>query len=152
MRNNIAKADSHSWLVPPSLYQMLDKEFHFDFDPCPYKENKADVIDGIGIEWGSRNWVNPPFRALDAVNKHGPTAFARKAIEQQKEGKLSVLILPTMGYINLLLEAGAEMRSVGRVPWVNGKNKLIKFSPSNCTLFILKPNLSSPQKQREVNE
>jgi hypothetical protein len=28
--------DKKYWLTPPDIYDKLDKEFHFDFDPCPY--------------------------------------------------------------------------------------------------------------------
>ena len=82
----MVKVNSHSWLIPPELYEKWDNEFHFDFDPCPYVPNKEDVIDGIDLEWGKVNWVNPPFRKDDAVNGHGPTAFVRKAIEEKKKG------------------------------------------------------------------
>ena len=134
----MVKVDSHSWLIPKEIYEPLNTEFGFDFDPCPYKQNKADVIDGIGIEWGKSNWVNPPFRKADAVNGHGPTDFVRKAIAEQQKGKTSVLILPVQSYVNMLLHAKAEIRPVGRVAWVNGKDPSIKFAPSTNALFILK--------------
>lgn len=139
MENSIAKVDSHSWIIPPEIYNPLVKEFGPMFDPCPYKQNKEDVIDGINIEWGQVNWVNPPFRKADAVNGHGPTDFVRKAIAEQKKGKTSVLILPVQNYVNMLLQAEAEIRPVGRVAWINGKDPTKKFAPSNNALFILRP-------------
>lgn len=27
------------WKTPQDLYNSLDKEFHFDFDPCPFKHD-----------------------------------------------------------------------------------------------------------------
>ena len=27
------------WKTPKDLYDSLDKEFHFDFDPCPFKHD-----------------------------------------------------------------------------------------------------------------
>ena len=126
--------DSRFWLIPKEIYGPLDKEFNFDFDPCPY----PFVRDGIDIEWGKSNWVNPPFRKKDAINEHGPTAFVRKAIEEHKKGKTSVLILPVQSYVNLLLEAGAELRSVGRVKWIDAKTGKHYPTPSNNALFILK--------------
>ena len=101
--------------------------------------NKEDVIDGIDLEWGKVNWVNPPFRKDDAVNGHGPTAFVRKAIEEKKNGKTSVLILPVQSYVNMLLLENAEIRPVGRVAWLNGKDPSVRFAPSTNALFILRP-------------
>lgn len=130
----MAKVDSRYWLIPPDIYNKLNDEFHFDFDPCPYPFKQ----DGINSEWGKSNWVNPPFRAKDGINKHGPTAFVRKAIEQHKKGKASALILPAQSYVNLLLEAGAELRSMGRIKWIDARTRVPYGSPSPTTLFVLR--------------
>jgi len=120
------------WLTPPKLYDELDEEFHFDFDPCPFPR----VIDGLNIPWGSMNYVNPPFRKKDG----SPTAFVHKAILEQSKGKSSVLTLPTQSYVNLLLEAGAEVRSLGRVKWLSTADGTPCKSPSPITLFYLRGN------------
>ena len=127
--------DSEFWLVPPEIYNPLDQEFKFDFDPCPYPFVKDGITE---VEWGKVNWINPPFRAKDAKNGNGPTAFVRKAIEEQKKGKTSVLILPVLSLLNMLFEAKAEIRSVGRVKWINAKNGERWKAPSNCAVFILR--------------
>jgi len=134
MKNKKEIKSSKFWLIPPEIYDPLDKEFKFNFDPCPY----PFVKDGIECEWGSVNWVNPPFRAIDAINGHGPTAFVRKAIQEQKKGKTSVLILPVISLLNMLFEAKAEIRPVGRVKWINAETKERWKNPSNCAVFILR--------------
>lgn len=45
------------WQTPPEIYKELDEEFDFDFDPCPLNPIK----DGLKIDWGKRNFVNPPY-------------------------------------------------------------------------------------------
>jgi hypothetical protein len=122
------------WITPPDVYQKLDAEFHFDFDPCPYPY----IRDGIEIEWGRSNYVNPPFRKKDAINRHGPTAFVRKAIEENKKGKQVVLIIPTQSYVNMLVNAGAEIRSAGRVKWLDTVSGKPTVDPSSVSLFILR--------------
>lgn len=128
------KVDSRYWVIPPDIYNKLNDEFHFDFDPCPYPFKQ----DGISIEWGQSNWVNPPFRAKDAINGHGPTAFVRKAIEQHKKGRASVLILPVQSYVNLLVDAGAEVRGAGRVKWLDARARDPVGDPGSVALFILR--------------
>ena len=128
------KAIGQYWITPPDLYKKLDDEFHFDFDPCPYPYK----VDGIGIDWGTSNYVNPPFRKADAINSHGPTDFVRKAIEENKKGKQVVLILPVQSYVNMLVGAGAELRSVGRVKWIDAISKRECVGPSSVCLFILR--------------
>lgn len=126
--------DSRYWLIPPEIYEPLDQEFKFTFDPCPFPFQK----DGIEIDWGDVNWVNPPFRKKDSINGHGPTAFVRKAIEEQKKGKTSVMIMPVQSYVNMLLEAGAELRPVGRVRWIDANSGRRVPSPSTNALFVLR--------------
>jgi site-specific DNA-methyltransferase (adenine-specific) len=74
---------SDNWQTPPELYNKLNEEFNFDFDPCPINGKN-----GLIGDWGERNFINPPYsRKLKEV-------FVYKAIEQSKKGKLCVLLLP----------------------------------------------------------
>ncbi len=64
----------HYWLTPPELYNQLDAEFSFTFDPCPYP--KPDDFDGLTCEWGASSYVNPPFGSIiHEGKKKGPTAL-----------------------------------------------------------------------------
>jgi hypothetical protein len=123
------------WITPPELYEQLDQEFKFDFDPCPYP--KPDGYDGLTVDWGQSNYINPPFRRGDALNGKGPTAFVRKAIEQQQHGKRSVLLLPTPAYVNLMLDANVTMRPMGRIRWLDCDTNEPWPAPRPITAFIL---------------
>lgn len=108
----------HYWLTPPELYDELDKEFNFDFDPCPYP--KPECFDGLTCEWGQRNYVNPPFGSImHQGKKKGPTAWMRKAIEEQEKGKLSVVVYPVDKWILMMLSAigNCSVRNLGDVKW-----------------------------------
>lgn len=130
------------WITPPEIYKKLDQEFNFDFDPCPYP---YDGIDGTETEWGKSTYLNPPFRKSDGQNGKGPTAFIRKAIEESKKGKDVVVIINTNAFINMLIEAGAEMRSMGRIKWLDGQTKEPWKSPSCTTLFVLRGSKIAPK-------
>ena len=73
-----------NWKTPTDLYTALDNEFRFDFDPCPLN---AD-FDGLEIEWGKRNFINPPY------SRKTKEAFIKRAHEEAKNGKLCVMLLP----------------------------------------------------------
>lgn len=75
---------SNDWETPPIIYDPLNAEFNFDFDPCPLKSK----IDGLQIEWGNSNFVNPPY------SRDLKEAFVKKAIEESKKGKVCVCLLP----------------------------------------------------------
>jgi hypothetical protein len=49
-----------------------------------------------------------------------------------------VFLLPVQSYVNLLVEAGAEVRSAGRVRWLEADTKQPSRSPSPIACFILK--------------
>lgn len=44
------------WKTPKVVYQVLDSEFSFDYDPCPAKWDGA--VDGLNSEWGQSNFGN----------------------------------------------------------------------------------------------
>jgi len=123
------------WITPPELYKELDHEFHFDYDPCP--NPRPEGFNSLLIPWGNMNYSNPPFRKTDG-NIDGPTAFVRKAISEQSEGKSTVLLIPAQSYINLLLEAGAELRSAGRTKFLECSTGESLPGPSPTILAILK--------------
>ncbi len=113
----------HYWLTPPDLYAELDAQYAFDFDPCPYP--KPDDFDGLTVPWGSSSYVNPPFGSImhqgpndKKPKKKGPTAWARKAIAEAKQGKRVCLVYPIDKWVLMLLAAGATVRNLGDVRWL----------------------------------
>lgn len=62
----------------------MDKEFNFDFDPCPPNPN----FNGILEEWGKSNFINPPYETKKQ------NAFVEKALLESRKGKTCVLLIP----------------------------------------------------------
>jgi hypothetical protein len=134
-----------AYLTPPEFLGGLNKEFNFTpgFDPCPYP--RPEGFDGLKVPWPKSTYCNPPFRKQDGI---GIAAFARKAIEENKLGKTVVLVLPTFGTINCLLEAGAELRSARRIPWIDPKTgQPASTSPSSNMLVILRGRAHSKENE-----
>ena len=104
-----SKDGKHYWLTPKNVYDKLDKEFNFDFDPCPYPQ--PDGFDGLKESWGKSSYVNPPF--------HGPTKWVRKAIQEYHKGKKVVFVFPIDKWIHYMIEAGAEIRNLKDVRWLS---------------------------------
>jgi hypothetical protein len=128
--------DEVAWVTPPEFLAELNEEFNFTsgFDPCPYP--RPEGFDGLKVPWPESTYCNPPFRKQNGI---GIAAFARKAIEENQLGNTVVLVLPTFGTINYLLEAGAELRSARRINWIDPKTgQPATTSPSSNMLAILR--------------
>lgn len=84
----IIKTDSHDhWGTPAYIYNKLNEEFHFDFDPCPMQHDISQW-DGLKCDWGKSNFVNPPY---SFPNKD---KFIRKGFDEWKKGKTVVFLIP----------------------------------------------------------
>lgn len=129
----------HYWLTPPELMDELQAEFCFDGDACPFP--KPDDFDGLTGEWGQSTYVNPPFGSIiHEGKKKGPTAWARKAIEQASQGKTVVMVYPIPKWVLMLIEAGAEVRNLGDVKWCATEDGSAgKGIGQHVACFVLKP-------------
>jgi len=107
--------------TPIDLYEKLDKEFHFDFDPCP---PDAD-FNGLEIDWKKSNFVNPPFNQQKL--------WVKKAYEQMLKAQIfekqyqSILLLPartdTKIFHEIILPFAKEIRFIqGRLKFQQYKN------------------------------
>tara|TARA_R110000782_G_scaffold218183_2_gene305562 strand:- start:233 stop:664 length:432 start_codon:yes stop_codon:yes gene_type:complete len=122
MKNRNLK-HSDNWETPKYLYDELDAEFHFNFDPCPITyEEITPQTDGLLKEWGKSNFINPPY------SRKLKEEFVIKAIEESKKGKLCVCLLPvstsTILFHKYILPNADDIRFLkGRVKFI-GHNTL----------------------------
>lgn len=129
----------HYWITPPDVYSKLDDQYSFDFDPCPFP--KPDDFDGLTCEWGQSNYVNPPFGSIiHEGKKKGATAWARKAIAEQKKGKRVVMVYPMDKWVLMMIEAGAKITNLGDVRWVATEDGTQgKGTGRHIACFVLEP-------------
>lgn len=116
---------SDNWATPKALYDHLNSEFSFDFDPCPLSEEIKE--DGLVIEWGQRNFINPPY------SRQLKEAFVKKAVEESRKGRLCVCLLPVSTSTRLFHEVikpnAKEIRFLkGRVKFrgINTKGEFVE--------------------------
>ncbi len=117
MKNRDGSPANDNWETPKWLYDKLNNEFNFDFDPCPLN---AD-FDGLMVEWGKSNFVNPPYNRIDKPK------FIQKAFDEWKKGKKCVLLIPaatgTKQFHDLILPY-AEIRFLkGRIAFAGYNSK-----------------------------
>jgi phage N-6-adenine-methyltransferase len=107
-------SQTDNWKTPEAFYQALDAEFHFDCDPCPLKPTR----DGLQMDWGKSNFVNPPYSDLER--------WILKGYEESKNGKTSVFLIPARtsnGWFHEYCLKAKEIRFIrGRLKFGDGKS------------------------------
>lgn len=115
----------NNWQTPKDLYDKLDSEFHFDFDPCPLNHD-LNKWNGLFVTWGKSNFINPPY------NKKAKEAFIKKALEVSQLGNLCVLLLPVS--TSTLIFHDIIVPNAKRIQFIRGRVKFIGISKNgfNC--------------------
>lgn len=131
-------------LTPPELYKMLDDEFHFDFDPCPYPK---PVWDGLTREWGRSNYINPPYSAIEP--------WMRKSVEETLQGKICVMLVPARTssryWKRYVYDRADHMRLVySRVIFKGTVRDYDKPTPFPLVIIVYLPNYRIYQQPRPV--
>lgn len=131
---------SDNWATPKEFYDKLNQEFNFDFDPCPL--NIGEITpenDGLLIEWGLSNFVNPPY------SRELKEKFVIKAINESKKGKLCIMLLPvstsTKLFHDYILPNASDIRFVkGRIKFlgVNTKGEYVtNKAPMHDSMIVI---------------
>ena len=107
---------SDNWKTPSDVYDKLDQEFHFDFDPCPLNEDPD--FDGLSIDWGLVCFVNPPYSDI--------SAWCKKSYDEWQKGKTVVMLIPSRTdtrYWHDYIMKATEIRFIkGRLKFGDSKN------------------------------
>lgn len=130
------------WLTPPDVYALLDAEFHFTDDQCPHP--LPEGFDGLTRPWGLVNFLNLPFGSImHEGKKKGPTAWFRKALEEQKKGNTSVILFPLDKWVLMVIKAifgeDCDIRNLGDIRWLAIEDRLPgKGTGRHIACFILR--------------
>ena len=116
MRRVLFSSASDRWATPRDVYDRLNSEFRFDFDPCPL-DGDRDALSTLFTEWrGKRVFCNPPY---------GPeiSGFLQRA----HEAAIAVFLIPartdTRWFHELVLPKAKEIRFIrGRLKFGDAKN------------------------------
>lgn len=117
MSRVLFSSKSPHWATPKFLYEELNGEFGFDFDPCPLGELEKDGSSPLFTSWdGKRVYCHPPY-------DKGIAQF----LERAREAEVAVFLLPartdTRWFHNLILPYAREIRFVkGRLKFGEAKN------------------------------
>jgi site-specific DNA-methyltransferase (adenine-specific) len=126
---------SDKWATPPEVLEPLQKEFHFNFDPCPITWKEGDD-DALLTDWGTRTFCNPPYSRV--------AEFVKKASDESKKGKLVVLLINVATdtkWFHEYIYNQAEIRFVkGRIKFINPADPKKRVpAPRPSMIVIFKP-------------
>ena len=127
--------ETDNWQTPKWLYDELNSEFNFDFDPCPLNSK----FDGLQCDWGKSNFVNPPYSNVKG--------FLQKAHKELENGNSETCVFLTFAntdtrWFHDYCYKKSELRFLkGRLKFLdeNGNTKNSAMRPSMIIIFKGKP-------------
>ena len=124
---------------PDNLMRALRQEFGELFDPCPFVgKGKLPDFDGLTLEWGAVNYVNPPYNNIEP--------WCVKAVEESRKGKTCLLFVPVRTgsryWQNYVYPYADQIRFItGRIIFKGYE----KPSPHHLALIVYLPNFRITQ-------
>jgi hypothetical protein len=116
VNRSLFSSASDRWATPGEVFAELDREFAFDFDPCPL-DGQGDGLAPLFCDWkGKRVFCNPPYgRGMGEWLKRG------------READVAVFLIPartdTRWFHNIVLPHASEIRFLkGRLKFGGSKN------------------------------
>ncbi len=108
----------HYHLTPKKMWKEIQRQYPGIVDICPYPRPAG--YDALKALWYKLNFANIPFGITINENgkKEGPTAWAKKGIQEQAKGNSTLYVYPVDYFLYLLIKAGAVITARGPVKWV----------------------------------
>lgn len=112
------KSKSDKWKTPPEIYDPLNNEFKFNYDPCPIDWNPDEDEDGLLTDWGTSTFCNPPYSETKV--------WIEKASNEAAKGKTIVMLMnaitDTIAFHKYIYNK-AELRFIkGRIKFIDPSN------------------------------
>ena len=128
----IPKSKSDKWITPPEIYDPLNDEFHFNYDPCPI-DWKDEDIDGLTTDWGSISFVNPPYSKT--------ALWIKKAYDESNKDKIVVMLInaitDTIAFHKYIYNKN-EIRFIkGRIKFINPNNPNIRSPNVKASMIVI---------------
>lgn len=120
------KSKNDKWGTPKEMYDKLNAEFKFNYDPCPIEWKEGDP-DGLTTEWGKSTFCNPPYSNV--------AKWIEKASNESKKEKVVVML------INAITDTKAFHKYIynkAEVRFIQGRLKFVDYTDP------LKPITKSP--------
>lgn len=141
---NPADRDQTAETPEDLMTQLVRKYGQFDFDPCPPEPN----FDGLDVEWGQNNFVNPPFKHL--------SKWIDKCIKEWNNGSKQVILLcPMRAHTSYFQEKLFPLFQEGKVkPYILSKRLRFKNykNPAPFGVMIIEfPKSSKNDDQEEFD-
>jgi site-specific DNA-methyltransferase (adenine-specific) len=120
MTGYMPKSKNDKWATPKELYDEWNKEFKFNYDPCPITWKEGDA-DGLTVEWGTSTFCNPPYSDT--------AKWIEKAHKEWKKGKRVVML------INAITDTKAFHKYIyhqAEIRFLQGRIKFVDYTdPAN---------------------
>jgi site-specific DNA-methyltransferase (adenine-specific) len=127
------KSKSDKWQTPASVYDPLNTEFGFNYDPCPITWEQGDP-DGLTTDWGTSTFCNPPYSKV--------AKWIKKAHDEWRKGKTVVMLINSITdtiAFHEYIYGKAELRFIkGRISFIDPANPTKKqpnVKPSMIVVF-----------------
>ena len=129
------KSKTDKWKTPAEVYDPLNAEFHFTYDPCPIDWKEGDP-DGLLADWGPSTFCNPPYSQV--------SKWIKKAHDEWRKGKTVVMLINAITDTKAFHEyiyGKAELRFLkGRVKFIDPTRPgLNQASPKPSMVVVFKP-------------
>ena len=125
INKGLFSSNTEMWATPQAFFDELDKEFHFDLDPCALPTNAkcakffTPEDDGLAQDWsGYTVFCNPPYGRKIA-------AWVKKCHDEAQKGTKVVMLIPARtdtSYFHDYIYHKAEIRFIrGRLKFGNAQ-------------------------------
>ena len=143
MNNILLQSNKSDYGTPDWLFNMLNKEFHFDADVCADENNhkcknySTKEINCLRHSWGYGTYfMNPPYQKKQK-GQPGIGDFIKKAYEESLKGCVVVCLIPartdTIWWFDYCIKAKEIRFLKGRLKFIGGASSAT--FPSAIVIF-----------------
>lgn len=135
-----------SWRTPPWLFKWLDRRFRFEIDLAATRENAllddyyCHDDNALLRPWrvrAYRGFLNPPYSDIDP--------WVDKAIAEQTEGFLTVMLFPTCNgedrYAKVFEHASEIIDIIGRIAFLRPDGTPVTGNTRGSSVYVFDPML-----------